>query len=69
MKDPIVIAVGNKVDLEDERAVPNDKITSFCKENNFLFLPTSAKSGENISLLLSTIGKQIYERFHEELED
>jgi GTPase SAR1 family protein len=41
--------LGNKIDLEDEREVPESKIKSFLKANNTVFYEeTSAKQGTNI---------------------
>lgn len=69
MNPPIVILVGNKVDLVEERDVPDQCISTFCTENKFAFVTTSAKSGHNITSLLSLLGKQVYERHHHDFDD
>lgn len=40
--------MGNKCDLESERQVNKEIAKNFAKENNLLFLETSAKNGVNI---------------------
>ena len=47
-KTVIMVLIGNKIDLGDEREVSYEEGENFAKENNMLFFETSAKSGENI---------------------
>ena len=42
-----VVLVGNKNDLDDQRQVSQSVAKTFAKENNLMFLETSAKSGKN----------------------
>ena len=46
---PIII-LGNKID-SDEREVKSEDAESFCKEQNYPYIETSAKTGENIDKL------------------
>ncbi|KAJ5074808.1 ras-related rab5 [Anaeramoeba ignava] len=46
--DIIILLIGNKIDLEDEREVKYEEAAEYAEENGFLFYETSAKSGENI---------------------
>ena len=47
-KDITIILIGNKNDLENERQVPYEEGENFAKENDLLFLETSAKTAKNI---------------------
>ena len=47
-KDITIILIGNKNDLESQRQVKYEEGESFAKENNLLFLETSAKTSNNI---------------------
>jgi len=44
----VVMLIGNKKDLEDQRDVTYEEASQFAKENNLIFLETSAKTGENV---------------------
>ena len=52
-KDPQnvpVFVLGNKIDMEQERAVPKEKITEFMhKHKEFIYFETSALQGSNIN--------------------
>ena len=61
-KTVLLILVGNKIDLNDERQVSYDEGANFAQENNILFFETSAKSGENINELFETSANIIIEK-------
>ncbi|XP_063700689.1 ras-related protein Rab-4B [Culicoides brevitarsis] len=44
----VILLVGNKRDLEDEREVTFIEASNFAQANEMVFLETSAKSGENV---------------------
>ena len=44
----IIILVGNKKDLEEQREVTFLEASNFAQENDLIFLETSAKTGENV---------------------
>lgn len=44
----ICVLVGNKTDLEEQREVSFEEGEQFAKENQMLFLESSAKSSENV---------------------
>ena len=47
-KTILMVLVGNKTDLDSERAVSTEEGEEFAKANNMQFLETSAKNGTNI---------------------
>ena len=47
-KDITIILIGNKNDLENERQISYEQGEAFAKENDLLFLETSAKTAKNI---------------------
>merc|ERR1712198_153244 len=44
----VILLVGNKKDLEDEREVTFLEASRFAQENDLIFLETSAKTGESV---------------------
>jgi len=44
----VIMLVGNKRDLEDQRDVSFEEATRFAEENGLIYLETSAKTGENV---------------------
>lgn len=63
-KDAIIVVVGNKIDLKNQRQVTTKEGEQFAKNNQCLFIETSAKLGDNIDILFEIMGKQIVERFN-----
>jgi small GTP-binding protein len=58
-----ILLVGNKMDLE--RKVPREEAEEFAKKHNFLFIETSAKTGENIQEAFKKLAVEIYKREEE----
>jgi small GTP-binding protein len=58
--EKIIVLVGNKCDLIEERAVEMDEIENLCKLNKFVYFETSAKTGENVESLFEDLGKKLY---------
>lgn len=54
-----IVLVGNKSDLETEREVNKEVAKNFAKENNLLFLETSAKNGTNVEKIFQILSEQI----------
>ena len=50
-KDVYIVLVGNKNDLESQRAISKDEGKKFAEENNLKFYETSALNGNNIEEL------------------
>ena len=55
------ILVGNKVDLEDKRAIDVEKMNSFAESKKMKCFETSAKSGENVETIFKEISSLILE--------
>ncbi|VAI09771.1 unnamed protein product [Triticum turgidum subsp. durum] len=58
-KDVLIVLVGNKIDLVDQRQVPTDEGEAKAKEHGALFMETSAKAGFNIKALFRTIAASL----------
>ncbi|KAG5876393.1 hypothetical protein JTB14_010503 [Gonioctena quinquepunctata] len=57
----IIMLVGNKVDLKDFREVGIEEAEQKAKENDTLFIETSAKEGYNIKQLFRRLGEALPE--------
>ncbi len=51
---PLVV-VANKVDLTDSRVVPTDEGEKYAKDNKFVYVESSALTGENVEEAYSTL--------------
>jgi small GTP-binding protein len=58
-EDPLLFIVGNKLDLADERAVPEDEAQEFARAQGGTCFFTSAKTGDGV--------KELFERVFQEL--
>lgn len=54
-----LVLVGNKNDLENQRQVNSNNAKQFAKDNNLLFLETSAKNGTNVEKIFQILSEQI----------
>ena len=57
--DVIIIIVGNKVDLNDDRQITKDELIKKANQLNTLYIETSAKSGFNIKELFRKIATNL----------
>ena len=65
----ILILVGNKVDLNDERQVSIEEGMNLAKELGVYYMETSAKTNENIGELFEWVALQIINTNIEEVKD
>ena len=52
-----MVLIGNKADLEEERAVKKEEALEVAKEFNLAYLETSALNAQNIDAAFETIAK------------
>jgi Ras-related protein Rab-1A len=57
-----ILLLGNKIDLENERAVTLKEGTEIAKNYNVEFMETSAKTGENVESAFMRIINKIYNK-------
>ena len=64
-KTVLIILVGNKIDLEDKRAVTKKEGEDFAIEKGFLFYEVSAKTGEQVAELFENkIFPEMSRKYH-----
>jgi Ras-related protein Rab-27A len=66
--DPDIILVGNKLDLEDKRAVSAERAKEFAENNNCTYFETSAATGENVERALQTLLDKVMQRMEKSLD-
>ena len=67
--DPVLVLIGNKIDLEKERKVTYEEGKRFAEQNNFIFQEVSAKTGKNFDTLFEVqIYESIYNKFKNEFD-
>ena len=57
----VLMLIGNKIDLEDQRDVTFEEANNFAKENGLIFLEASAKTGENVEEAFLKTAKLIFQ--------
>lgn len=55
----VITLVGNKVDLEEERAVPREEATAFANEVGIQHAEASAKSGQGVKPIFFEVAKKL----------
>jgi len=59
-EDCLIMVVGTKMDLEDQREVPQQEGLEFARENGIAFIETSAKDATGVDTAFSRIVQEIY---------
>ncbi|MCL7025437.1 hypothetical protein MKW94_021493 [Papaver nudicaule] len=59
-KNIVIILIGNKCDLESQRAVPTEDAKEFAQKEGLFFLETSALEGSNVESAFSTVLTEIF---------
>jgi len=67
--DISIIAVGNKCDMKDRRAVTYLEASRLAQENDLLFLETSALTGEGVEDVFTKVAKQLLNKIEDGLID
>ena len=68
-KTVLIILLGNKVDLDDDRKVSYDEGNEFATKNGLLFMETSAKSGVGVEEIFKQSAKEIAQKISENYYD
>lgn len=58
----VIALVGNKTDLEAKRMVSAEEGQRFARENNMIYMETSAKLSHNVEPVFIETGKMIYQK-------
>ena len=66
---PRVIVVGNKIDIEEWRDIVKQEVDSYCTQNKFPYVETSAVNGEGIPILLEMITTECAQNMAENKQD
>eukprot|EP01100_Stratorugosa_tubuloviscum_P002874 TRINITY_DN1683_c2_g1_i1.p1 TRINITY_DN1683_c2_g1~~TRINITY_DN1683_c2_g1_i1.p1 ORF type:complete len:253 (-),score=118.12 TRINITY_DN1683_c2_g1_i1:84-800(-) len=61
----VVMLVGNKIDLKDQRTVQIETAQEFATQYNALFMETSALTAENVQAVFQKLLTEIYERMEQ----
>ena len=59
-KNIVIIMIGNKIDLEDERAVPTEDAKEFAEKEGLFFLETSALEATNVKNAFMAVLTEIF---------
>ena len=68
-EDPVLILLGNKVDLKRRRKVSEEQGEEMARKLNlYMYLETSAKTGQHVTRCFNTLARVMYERRQEMAE-
>ena len=56
----VIILIGNKSDLEDQRAIPTEDAKEFAEKEGLFFLETSALNATNVENSFNTLMTEIF---------
>jgi len=57
----VIVLVGNKQDLADQREVSYEEASRFAQENGLMYVETSSKTGENVEEAFLRTARKIYQ--------
>lgn len=55
----VIVLVGNKLDLAEQRQVEGEEARQYAEENGIFFFETSAKTNQNVTELFTHIAKKL----------
>jgi len=58
----VMILIGNKSDLDENREVSYEEAAKFAEENNLLYLECSARTGDNVEQAFMSTAQKIHEK-------
>ena len=69
----LILLVGNKIDLIEKRRVNVDDVRNYARDNNIIYMESSAKTGTNVDQIFTNIAHNLPEepddiRIHEPLD-
>ena len=68
-KTVLIVLIGNKIDLEENRVVSYDEGSEFAVKNGLIFEETSAKTGQGIEEIFLKSAKEIAKKMEENYYD
>nr|VZI01355.1 unnamed protein product [Spirometra erinaceieuropaei] len=68
-ENAVIMLIGNKCDLEVQRAVSTEEGQAFARENGLLFIETSARMAINIEKAFLQTAEEIYSRIQQGILD
>ncbi|KAK1881882.1 Ras-related protein Rab-26 [Dissostichus eleginoides] len=68
-QDVVIMLLGNKVDSSHDRMVKREEGEKLAKEFGVPFMETSARSGLNVELAFTAVGKELKHRTMKEPEE
>jgi len=58
----LIILVGNKIDLKEKRKLNAHDVRDYARDNNIIYMESSAKSGENVDQIFTKIAYNLPEQ-------
>ncbi|VDN15317.1 unnamed protein product [Dibothriocephalus latus] len=68
-ENAVIMLIGNKCDLDAERAVSTEEGQAFARANGLLFMETSARMAINIEKAFMQTAAEIYFRIQQGISD
>jgi GTPase SAR1 family protein len=55
----VIALTGNKADMDNKRKVTTEEAAQYAKDNDILYMETSAKTALNVKALFTEIGRSL----------